>query len=75
MASFPFPKVLPPNNNAGPPLVDASWVLFGLSTVLMAGRLYSKIAKLRRFAVDDGLMLIAWVGISMRHAVFFRKSI
>ncbi|KAI9708783.1 MAG: hypothetical protein M1820_003738 [Bogoriella megaspora] len=59
--AYPMPDVLPPNNNSGNALVDLTWVLFGLSTLLMAARLYSKLFKIKRFGLDDAFMLIAWI--------------
>lgn len=70
MDVFPLPKVLPSNENKGPALVDTAWVFWIASTVVTVGRLYSKIVKLKRFALDDGLMLLAWVRLLIQNATF-----
>ncbi len=58
---IPLPAVLPPNHNAGHAVLILVWVLFGVSTALVAARAYSKIAILKRFATDDVLMSLSWV--------------
>lgn len=58
---LPLPAVLPPNLNAGHAVLILVWVLFGVSTALVAARAYSKIAILKRFATDDVLMSLSWV--------------
>ncbi|KAK0820108.1 hypothetical protein LTR57_005140 [Friedmanniomyces endolithicus] len=57
---IPLPAVLPPNHNAGHAVLILVWVLFGVSTALVAARAYSKIAILKRFATDDVLMSLSW---------------
>jgi len=59
--TIPLPAVLPPNTNAGTALARLAWVLFGISTALVGARLYSKVFRVKRFARDDVLMLIAYV--------------
>ena len=61
MDVYPLPAILPPNDSKGPALVNTAWVFLGVSTVLVFGRLYSKIFKLKRFSLDDALILFAWV--------------
>lgn len=58
---IPLPAVWPENTDDGYPLLLSSWILFGISTVFLAGRYWSKIAILKRFSLDDWLMLLAWV--------------
>lgn len=58
---IPMPAVLPSDVNSGTALCIIAWALFGASTVLISGRLVSKIFILRRFGVDDALMLLSWV--------------
>ncbi|KAK5112877.1 hypothetical protein LTR85_011104 [Meristemomyces frigidus] len=58
--TVPLPDVIPPNHNDGPPLTILTWTLFGIATVLMAGRLYSKVFKVKRFGLDDVTMSVAW---------------
>ena len=70
MATYVLPAVLPSNENNAYALVDTAWPFLGISTVLMIGRLYSKIFKLHRYALDDGLMLFAWV-LLISHRFFF----
>lgn len=60
-ADLPLPAVLAPNVDMGKSLVILNWCLFGVATVCVLGRAYSKAFKLKRFALDDGLMLACWV--------------
>jgi hypothetical protein len=58
---YPMPPEIPPDQNAGTVLTILTWTLFGISGLLMGGRLFSKIVRLKHFALDDGMMLIALV--------------
>ena len=58
---IPLPAKFPPNHNAGRSVLILVWILFGASTALVAARIYSKIAILKRFATDDVLMSLSWV--------------
>ncbi|KAH9818157.1 integral membrane protein [Teratosphaeria destructans] len=51
---------LPVDRNKGDELLDVSWVLFAISTILIVGRESSKLFILRRVGPDDLLMLLAW---------------
>ncbi|KAK1814339.1 hypothetical protein LTR12_011236, partial [Friedmanniomyces endolithicus] len=57
---IPLPAKFPPNHDAGHAVLILVWVLFGVSTALVAARAYSKIAILNRFATDDVLMSLSW---------------
>ncbi|KAK0250383.1 hypothetical protein LTS09_014535 [Friedmanniomyces endolithicus] len=57
---IPLPAKFPPNHNAGHSVLILVWILFGVSTALVAARAYSKIAILKRFATDDLLMSLSW---------------
>ena len=58
---IPLPAVWPRDVNAGYPLLLSSWILFAISTVFLAGRYTTKVAILKRFNLDDWVMLLAWV--------------
>lgn len=60
-ADIPLPDTFPPNENSGESLVWLTWVLLAITTVVLVARLASKLLVLKRFAIDDVLMVIAWV--------------
>lgn len=50
-----------PHINEGPSLVILFWALGGVTTVVVALRIFAK-ARIGRLKVDDATMMIAWVG-------------
>ncbi|KAM0723670.1 hypothetical protein Q7P37_000658 [Cladosporium fusiforme] len=56
----PAPEDMPPNKNAGDGLCIMTWVMLGVSTVFVAGRMMSKTFVLRRIRWDDIFMLLTW---------------
>ncbi|KAI9695654.1 MAG: hypothetical protein M1820_008501 [Bogoriella megaspora] len=63
-----------PDVNRGPLLQRAVWVLLGLSTVVILGRLLVKCKTTRRLYYDDLLMLLA-LGFGYAHAVTISISV
>ena len=59
----PLPSTLPENRNIGDGLAIMTWVMLAISTVLVAGRMVSKIMILRRFRLDDVFILFTWVSL------------
>ena len=57
----PAPEDMPVNRNIGDGLCVMTWVLLGVSTVLVGGRMMSKTLVLRRFRWDDVFLLLTWV--------------
>ncbi|KAF2772411.1 hypothetical protein EJ03DRAFT_203606 [Teratosphaeria nubilosa] len=58
-----------PDNDKGPQVLAVTWTLLSVSTVVLAGRLYSKGVKTRRLYWDDGLMVTALL-LGYLHACF-----
>ncbi|KAH9827507.1 hypothetical protein Tdes44962_MAKER09686 [Teratosphaeria destructans] len=58
-----------PDHNRGPQILAVTWTLLAVSTVVLAGRLYSKGVKTRRLYWDDGLMTTALL-LGYLHACF-----
>jgi len=52
---------LPENTNRGDGLCIMTWVMLGVATVLVAGRVMSKVLVLHRFRMDDVFILLTWV--------------
>jgi hypothetical protein len=50
-----------PHVNEGPSLIILFWVLAGVTTVVVALRIFAK-ARIGHLKVDDATMMIAWVG-------------
>lgn len=42
-------------------LVVVGWTLLGVSCAIISLRLYARLSRVRRVAVDDYLMLASWV--------------
>ena len=59
----PLPTTLPDDVNIGDGLAIMTWVMLAISTVLVAGRMVSKIMILRRFRLDDVFLLFTWVSL------------
>ena len=59
LGSIPIPE--DPNADRGPLVLYVVWILTGLSTLVVAARLYTKIRKTHRLYYDDGIMTIALV--------------
>lgn len=57
---IPLPTVIPPNDNAGTALCVITWTLFGVGTIVLAARAFSKIVILKQLALDDILMYLSW---------------
>jgi hypothetical protein len=38
-----------------------TWAMLGVATVLVAGRVMSKVLVLNKFGLDDGFLLLTWV--------------
>ena len=58
---LPASGVLPKNTNRGDGLCIMTWAMLGVATVLVAGRVMSKIVVLNRFRLDDIFLLLTWV--------------
>jgi hypothetical protein len=54
-------KTTPPDHDRGGDAVVLAWIMLSLSTPLLVLRLISKSAVLKRLALDDVLMFLAWV--------------
>lgn len=54
---------LPKNTNRGDGLCIMTWVMLGVATVLVAGRVMSKVLVLHRFRLDDIFLLLTWVSL------------
>ncbi|KAK3686623.1 hypothetical protein LTR37_019645 [Vermiconidia calcicola] len=63
--SIPIPE--DPNADRGPLVLYVVWILTGLSTLVVAARLYTKIRKTHRLYYDDGIMTIALI-LGLAHA-------
>lgn len=42
-------------------LVSVGWTLFGVSGAVIALRMYTRLSRVHRVAIDDYLMLASWV--------------
>jgi len=70
-----------PDSTQGPLLLRTVWVLLSISSVVVLGRIYSKVRKTRRLYWDDVLMLGAlvrasrqksWLPLTQRAGVWIR---
>jgi hypothetical protein len=59
--TVPSSADLPKNTNRGDGLCIMTWAMLGVATVLVAGRVMSKILVLRKFGLDDAFLLLTWV--------------
>jgi hypothetical protein len=58
---IPGPADMPKDTNRGDGLCIMTWAMLGVATVLVAGRVMSKILVLRKFGWDDSFLLLTWV--------------
>ena len=61
IAYLPADGVMPKDTNRGDGLCSMTWAMLGVATVLVAGRVMSKIVVLNRFRLDDIFLLLTWV--------------
>ncbi|KUJ11716.1 uncharacterized protein LY89DRAFT_758503 [Mollisia scopiformis] len=45
----------------GPSIVEASWILMGIATIVMAARFYVRARLVKRISIDDWLMLFSYI--------------
>jgi hypothetical protein len=58
---LPASGKMPENTNRGDGLCIMTWAMLGVATVLVAGRVMSKILVLNKFRLDDIFLLLTWV--------------
>jgi hypothetical protein len=58
---LPASGVMPKDTNRGDGLCIMTWAMLGVATVLVAGRVMSKILVLNKFRLDDIFLLLTWV--------------
>lgn len=51
-----------PDDNQGPLLLRTVWGLISLATLVVCGRIYTKLLKTRRLYWDDACIIVALVG-------------
>ena len=61
IAYLPADGVMPKDTNRGDGLCSMTWAMLGVATVLVAGRVMSKVLVLNKFGLDDGFLLLTWV--------------
>ena len=53
------------NQSKGYQLITVQSIFFGLATLLVAARLYTRQRIVRKLAIDDLLMVISWVSCKL----------
>lgn len=74
LAARPLPDHLPLDHDLGDGLMAMTWVMLAISTVFVAARTISKLFILRRFRLDDVLLLLTWVSCTIVRAVYLLRS-